>query len=172
MYAIVDIAGQQVKVSKAQKVIVHRLDAEKGSEMRFNKVLLFEKEGKTLVGTPILEGISVRATVIEHLRGEKITVFKKKRRKGYQVSNGHRQYLSKIIIEDIEMGEAGAEKEKKHSARKTSARKTAAKDESAPLTGKAAEEEQNAASTPADESRKEEEPQNPDEETGTVKAEE
>jgi len=102
MYAIVDIAGQQVKVEKEKKVFVHRLDGEIGSVMEFNKVLLIDSEGKVAVGSPTIEGAKVTAKVLSHLKGDKVIVFKKKRRKTYQKSNGHRQYLSQILIENIE----------------------------------------------------------------------
>jgi len=101
MYAIVNIAGQQFKVSKEQKVFVHRLDAEEGSNVEFNQVLLTENEGNVKVGTPVVEGASIKAKIISHLRGDKVLVFKKKRRKGYQKLNGHRQYLTQIQIEEI-----------------------------------------------------------------------
>jgi large subunit ribosomal protein L21 len=101
MIAIVDIAGQQFKVEKGQKLFVHRLEGEAGSKVEFNKVLLLDNEGTLAVGTPTVAGASVSAKIVEHLKGDKVLVFKKKRRKGYQKLNGHRQYLSKIEIEDI-----------------------------------------------------------------------
>lgn len=101
MYAIVDIAGQQFKVEKGQEVFVHRLEGEIGTGIEFNKVLLLDDKGKINVGTPVVEGAKVNAKIVSHLKADKIIVFKKKRRKGYQKSNGHRQYLSKIIIEKI-----------------------------------------------------------------------
>jgi large subunit ribosomal protein L21 len=101
MYAIVDIAGQQFKVTKGQQIFVHRLENEEGSQVSFDKVLLIENDGQTTVGAPVIDGASVSVKVIEHLKGDKVIVFKKKRRKGYQKSNGHRQYLSKVMIEDI-----------------------------------------------------------------------
>jgi large subunit ribosomal protein L21 len=101
MYAIVDIAGQQFKVKKDQKIFVHRLESEEGAKVEFNEVLLADNEGKVKVGTPNLEGAKVTATVISHMRGDKVLVFKKKRRKGYQKLNGHRQYLTQIQIENI-----------------------------------------------------------------------
>ncbi len=101
MYAIVDIAGQQFKVSEGQQIFVHRLDAEEGSSVSFDKVLMIDNDGKINVGAPVLEGANVDAKVVEHMKGDKVIVFKKKRRKGYQKSNGHRQYLSKILIESI-----------------------------------------------------------------------
>jgi large subunit ribosomal protein L21 len=101
MYAIVDIAGQQFRVEKDQKIFVHRLAEEEGKKVTFEKVMLIDHDGKVSVGAPLLEGAKVTATVIEHLKGDKLIVFKKKRRKGYQVSNGHRQYLTQIQIEKI-----------------------------------------------------------------------
>ncbi|MCF8296476.1 MAG: 50S ribosomal protein L21 [Saprospiraceae bacterium] len=101
MYAIVEIAGKQMKVEKGQKVFVHRLDSEEGNKVDFDNVLLIEDEGKVKVGTPAIDGAKVTAKVIEHCKGDKVIVFKKKRRKGYTVRNGHRQYLTKIEIENI-----------------------------------------------------------------------
>jgi large subunit ribosomal protein L21 len=102
MYAIVDIAGQQFKVEKDNKIFVHRLQVEEGSNVEFANVLLAENEGKTVVGAPLLDGGKVTATVLSHLKGDKVIVFKKKRRKGYQKQNGHRQYLTQIQITGIE----------------------------------------------------------------------
>ena len=101
MYAIVEIAGQQFKVSKGQELFVHRLEAEEGSKVSFDRVLLIDNEGNTVVGTPTVATAKVEATVVAHCKGEKVLVFKKKRRKGYQTLNGHRQYLSKITIDNI-----------------------------------------------------------------------
>jgi len=102
MYAIVDIAGQQFKVEKDQKIFVHRLEGEEGSKVDFQKVLLLDEDGKVKVGKPFVEKACVKATILSHLKGDKVTVFKKKRRKGYQKENGHRQYFSQIQIENIE----------------------------------------------------------------------
>lgn len=101
MYAIVDIAGKQFKVQKDQKLYVHRLDAEEGKAVEFDQVLLVDNEGKVKVGTPQVKGASVKAKVLQHLKGDKVVVFKKKRRKGYKVRNGHRQFLTQIQIENI-----------------------------------------------------------------------
>ena len=101
MYAIVDIAGQQFKVEKGQEVFVHRLEGEIGTGIEFDKVLLLDNKGKVNIGTPVVEGAKVNAKIVSHLKADKVIVFKKKRRKGYQKSNGHRQYLSKIKIESI-----------------------------------------------------------------------
>ncbi len=101
MYAIVDIAGQQFKVEKDKKLYVHRLEGEEGSELDLDKVLLIDNEGKVKVGTPNIKNAVVKAKILSHLKGDKVLVFKKKRRKGYQKLNGHRQYLTRIQIEDI-----------------------------------------------------------------------
>jgi large subunit ribosomal protein L21 len=104
MYAIVDIAGQQFKVVKDQKVYVHRLDAEEGTDMEFAKVLLIDNEGNIQVGNPVVEGAKIAAKILTHVRGDKVLVFKKKRRKGYQKLNGHRQNFTQIQIQDIILG--------------------------------------------------------------------
>lgn len=101
MYAIVDIAGQQFKVQKDQRVYVHRLEGEEGSSIEFGNVLLIDNEGKINVGAPAISGASVKATILKHLKGDKVTVFKKKRRKGYKVKRGHRQFLTQVQIEAI-----------------------------------------------------------------------
>ena len=101
MYAIVEIAGQQFKVSKDLKVYVHRLTNEEGSKVSFDKVLLLDDNGNVTLGAPAIEGASVEAKVLQHLKGDKVIVFKKKRRKGYKKRNGHRQYLTQIVIEGI-----------------------------------------------------------------------
>jgi len=100
MYAIVEIAGQQFKVAKDQKVFVHRLQEDEGKTITFNNVLLLD-DGKITIGAPAIKGASVKAKVLNHLKGDKVIVFKKKRRKGYQVKNGHRQFLTEIQIESI-----------------------------------------------------------------------
>ena len=101
MYAIVEIAGQQFKVSKDQKVYVHRLNVEEGSKVTFDKVLLTDNNGTVTIGAPVISGASVEATVLRHLKGDKVIVFKKKRRKGYKKKNGHRQSFTQILIEKI-----------------------------------------------------------------------
>ncbi|MCB0501012.1 MAG: 50S ribosomal protein L21 [Cyclobacteriaceae bacterium] len=101
MYAIVDIAGQQFKVTKAQKLKVHRLEAEEGKHVELDNVLLVS-DGKTVnVGTPKVDGFRIAAKVISHSQGDKVLVFKKKRRKGYQKLNGHRQQITELWIEAI-----------------------------------------------------------------------
>jgi large subunit ribosomal protein L21 len=103
MYAIVDIAGQQFKVQKQQKLFVHRLEAEEGSQVEFGEVLLVDNDGSITVGQPHVEGASITAKVLTHEKGDKVLVFKKKRRKGYQNMNGHRQQFTEIEIEDISL---------------------------------------------------------------------
>ena len=100
MYAIVEIAGQQFKVAKDQKVFVHRLQDKEGSKVSFDNVLLMD-DGKITIGAPAIKGAVVTATVLSHLKGDKVIVFKKKRRKGYIKKNGHRQFLTEIQIESI-----------------------------------------------------------------------
>ena len=101
MYAIVEIAGQQFKVEKERKVYVNRLPQEEGADVAFEKVLLVDNEGVISIGAPVVEGAKVTATVLRHLKGDKVIVFKKKRRKGYKKKNGHRQYLTQIQITEI-----------------------------------------------------------------------
>ncbi len=101
MYAIVEIAGQQFKVEKEQEIFVHRLQEEAGSVVEFDGVMLLDNEGKVSVGTPTVNGALVKAKIVEHMKADKVIVFHKKRRKGYQKQNGHRQFMSKILIEDI-----------------------------------------------------------------------
>ena len=143
MYAIVEIAGQQFKVEKDQQIFVHRLEAEEGSKVDFENVLLIDNGGKINVGAPAVKGGKVTAKVLEHLKGDKVIVFKKKRRKGYKVKNGHRQYLTKLEI--LKIDEKSAAKKapakksepkkesktvaKKPAAKKTTTKKTAAKAE-------------------------------------------
>lgn len=101
MYAIVEIAGQQFKVQKDQKIFVHRLAAETGSKVEFDKVLLVDNGGKINIGAPAIAGASVTAEVVNHVKGDKVIVFRKKRRKGYKKKNGHRQSFTAITIKDI-----------------------------------------------------------------------
>jgi large subunit ribosomal protein L21 len=101
MYAIVEIAGHQFKVEKDQKVFVNRLATEEGKNVSFDNVLLLADGDKVTVGAPAITGAQVGAKVLKHLKGDKVIVFKKKRRKGYRVKNGHRQSLTEILIESI-----------------------------------------------------------------------
>src|SRR5512145_1518204 len=108
MYAIVSIAGQQFKVEKGKKVFVHRLKGEVGDDVTFDKVLLISDNGKVNVGVPFINDAVISAQILSHVRGDKVLVFKKKRRKTYQKLNGHRQDFTEILIEDI--SESGAPK--------------------------------------------------------------
>ncbi len=101
MYAIVEIGGQQFKIQKDQKLFVNLLDNEAGNELEFDQVLLLADGENIQVGTPVVEGAKVKAKVLEHVKADKVLVFKKKRRKGYQKLNGHRQPLTQIQIEEI-----------------------------------------------------------------------
>jgi large subunit ribosomal protein L21 len=101
MYAIVEIAGQQFKVERGNRVNVHRLEANEGDKLEFDRVLLLENGGKIAVGNPLVDGARVAATVMEHFRGDKVAVFKKKRRKGFQKWNNHRQSFTKLMIEGV-----------------------------------------------------------------------
>ncbi|WP_373515122.1 50S ribosomal protein L21 [Persicitalea sp.] len=101
MYAIVEIAGQQFKIEKGRTIFTNRLEGDVDAALVFDKVLLTDDGGTIQIGAPGVKGVSVNATIVEHLKGEKVIVFKKKRRKGYKKKNGHRQYLTKILIDDI-----------------------------------------------------------------------
>ena len=101
MYAIIEIAGQQFKVEKEDEIFVHRLEGEPGTKIEFNEVLLVDHDGKISIGTPHVEGTRITGKILEHARGDKVIVFKKKRRKGFQKESGHRQDFSKILIEKI-----------------------------------------------------------------------
>jgi large subunit ribosomal protein L21 len=101
MYAIVDIAGQQFKVEKDQEVFVHRLEGEEGASVSFSNVLLIDNEGQIEVGAPNINGALVSGKIIAHVRADKVLIFKKKRRKGYQKLSGHRQDLTQILVEEI-----------------------------------------------------------------------
>lgn len=114
MYAIVEIAGQQFKVAKDQKVYVHRLHEEEGTSVSFDKILLIGDNGTITVGAPAIEGAEVTAKILGHLQGDKVIVFKKKRRKGFRKKNGHRQALTEIQIEGISASGA----KKKEAAKK------------------------------------------------------
>ncbi len=109
MYAIVEIAGQQFKVAKDQRVYVHRLAQEEGSNVSFDQVYLLDDGKNVTLGAPAITGASVEAKVVKHLKGDKVIVFKKKRRKGYRVKNGHRQALTEILIEGVS-AKGGAKK--------------------------------------------------------------
>ena len=127
MYAIVEIAGQQFKVEKDQQLFVHRLEGKEGAKVSFDNVLLIDNKGKVNVGAPVIAGANVSATIVEHLKDDKVIVFKKKRRKGYKVKNGHRQYLTKIQIEGISEKGAAKSAAKKAETPKAEAKAPAAK---------------------------------------------
>jgi large subunit ribosomal protein L21 len=136
MYAIVEIAGHQYKVEKDQQVFVNRLDAEEGKTVKFDRVLLVDKGGDVTVGAPAVDGMAVHAVVERHLKGDKVLIFKKKRRKGYQKLNGFRASLTEIKITDIKKGaakkavpkkDAEAAPAKEPAAKKPAAKKPAAK---------------------------------------------
>jgi large subunit ribosomal protein L21 len=116
MYAIVEIAGHQFKVEKDQKVFVNRLATEEGKSVSFDNVLLIADGNNVTLGAPAIDGAQVSAKVSKHLKGDKVIVFKKKRRKGYRVKNGHRQALTEIVIENIIA--SGAKPAKKSSSKK------------------------------------------------------
>ena len=101
MYVIVDIQGQQFKVQKDQKLFVHRIDANEGDSVEFDKVLLIENDRDITIGSPTVEGAKVVVEILSHVKGDKVLVFKKKRRKGYRKLNGHRQQFSRVIVKDI-----------------------------------------------------------------------
>ena len=101
MYAIVEIAGQQFKVEKDNKIFVHRLEGEEGAVVEFDKVLLIDNDGKVKVGKPTVKAANISAKILAHQKGDKVLVFKKKRRKGYEKLNGHRQQFTQIQIEEI-----------------------------------------------------------------------
>ncbi|MGS2725824.1 50S ribosomal protein L21 [Psychroserpens sp. BH13MA-6] len=123
MYAIVEIAGHQFKVEKDQKVFVNRLATEEGKKVSFDNVLLIGDGDNVTLGAPAIDGAQVSAKVLKHLKGDKVIVFKKKRRKGYRVKNGHRQALSEIVIESIVS--SGAKKSEPKKATKKAEPKTA-----------------------------------------------
>jgi len=101
MYAVVEIAGQQFKVEKGNQILAPKLEGEIGQELQFDKVLLTSEADNVNVGSPLIKGAHVKATIIDYERGKKIIVFKKKRRKGYKVKNGHRQHYSRLRIDDV-----------------------------------------------------------------------
>ena len=147
MYAIVEIAGQQFKIEKGKKIFVHRLDAENGKKVEFDKVLLIDDDGKINIGEPVIKDAVVEGMVLDHVRGDKVIVFKKKRRKGYRVTKGHRQNFTQVEIlsinEKSEAKKAPAKKEtapvkaepvveKKSAEQKPEAKKSVTKKETAP----------------------------------------
>ena len=126
MNAIVKILGKQFKVAKDTKLFVNRLDAKEGSKVSFDDVLLIDNGSKVIVGNPVVKDASVEAKVLKHLKDDKVIVFKKKRRKGYRVKNGHRQALTEIIIEKVTEKTAKAKPAKKSEESKATKAKKAA----------------------------------------------
>ena len=131
MIAVLNIDGRQLKVEKDQEVYINRISGKKGDKLTLKTVSLLETEKSVSVGTPLVEGVEVNISILEHIKDDKIIVFKKKRRKGYRIKNGHRQMLTKIKIDSISIGKKSKnveEKEvKKTTAKKTTAKKTTAK---------------------------------------------
>jgi len=144
MYAIVEIAGQQFKVEAGKKIFVHRLEVEEGKQIEFNQVLLIEDEGKIIIGEPTIKDAFVEGKILDHMRGDKVIIFKKKRKKGYRIKNGHRQNFTQVEIvningigspekaiskkEEVKVTAVNAEEEPAK-VKKTAARKTAEKKE-------------------------------------------
>jgi len=129
MYAIVEIAGKQFKVEKDQKLYVHRLKEDEGKKVTFDKVLMVDNKDKVSFGSPIISGAQVGAKVLKHLKSDKIIVFKKKRRKGYRVKNGHRQLLTQIQINDISLSEAKKQKKSVKAVEKAKDKKSNKKED-------------------------------------------
>lgn len=145
MYAIVEIAGQQFKVEEGKKIFVHKIEAGDGKKVEFDQVLLIEDEGKVTIGEPVIKDAVVEGKVLEQLRGDKVIVFKKKRKKGYRIRNGHRQYFTQVEIVSIKekaqrkaaakeetegtepVAEKVVKKEKVAAEKKPAAKKTGAK---------------------------------------------
>ena len=127
MNAIVEISGKQFKVEKDSKLFVHRLEGKEGSKVTFDNVLLLDNGSKVTVGTPTVKGASIQAKILQHVKDNKVIVFKKKRRKGYQVKNGHRQALTEILIEKVNEKSAVKKADVKAEAKKPVAKKAATK---------------------------------------------
>ena len=147
MYAIVEIAGQQFKVEEGKKIFVHRLEVEEGNQIEFDKVLLIDDDGKITIGEPTIKDTVVEWKILYHMRGDKVIVFKKKRKKGYRIKNGHRQNFTQVEIvsingkatpkkEEVKVAEVKVTKEpareKKSADKKPVAKKPAGKKEEAP----------------------------------------
>ena len=127
MNAIVEISGKQFKVEKDSKLFVHRLEGKEGSKVTFDNVLLLDNGSKVTVGTPTVKGASIQAKILQHVKDNKVIVFKKKRRKGYKVKNGHRQALTEILIEKVNEKSAAKKADVKAEAKKPVAKKAATK---------------------------------------------
>ncbi len=147
MYAIVEISGKQFKVEKKQKLFVNRLDVAEGKKISFDNVLMVNDGSKSSVGTPNVSGVQVDAKVLKHLKSDKVIVFKKKRRKGYKVRNGHRQAITEIEISDILTGVSKKTTAKKAEApKKAEAKKTVASKKGEPKKASAKNESQDLSS--------------------------
>ena len=147
MYAIVEISGKQFKVEKKQKLFVNRLDVAEGKKISFDNVLMVNDGSKSSVGTPNVSGVQVDAKVLKHLKSDKVIVFKKKRRKGYKVRNGHRQAITEIEISDILTGVLKKATAKKADApKKAEAKKTVATKKAEPKKASAKKESQDLSS--------------------------
>jgi large subunit ribosomal protein L21 len=127
MNAIVEISGKQFKVEKDSKLFVHRLEGKEGSKVTFDNVLFLDNGSKVTIGTPNVKGASIQAKILQHVKDNKVIVFKKKRRKGYQVKNGHRQALTEILIEKVNEKSAVKKADVKAEAKKPVAKKAATK---------------------------------------------
>ena len=127
MYAVVEIQGSQFKVTKDQKLFVNRIDAKEGSKVSFDKVLLVDDGKKVQIGKPNLSGTAVEAKIISHLKDDKVIVFKKKRRKGYKVKNGHRQSITEIVIQGISDKKPSSKKDNSSKKTTTAKKRTTAK---------------------------------------------
>jgi large subunit ribosomal protein L21 len=148
MYAIVEIAGQQFKVEEGKKIFVHRLETEIDAILEFDKVLLLEDNDKILVGEPVIENFIVEGKVLDHVRGDKVIVFKKKNKKGYRVKNGHRQNFSQIEI--IGIGEKGTIVRKETPKKEKVKKILATEPEVAPMADKKPKEKKPAVKKPAE----------------------
>ena len=131
MYAVVEIQGSQFKVSKNQKVYVNRLEGKEGAKVSFNNVLLVDDNGKVQVGMPNVSGAVVEAKIVSHQKDDKVIVFKKKRRKGYKVKNGHRQLLTELVIEKISKKKSAPAKSNEEKPKTAAKPKSAAKPKAA-----------------------------------------
>jgi len=147
MYAIVEIAGQQFKVEEGRKIFVHRLEAEEGSDIQFDQVLLVEDNGKITVGEPVVNEYVVDGHILEHMRADKVIVFKKKRKKGYRIKNGHRQNLSHVEI--VSIGPKGAPKKAVKKAEPKVKETAVIEEKKAPVKKAAAKKEEAPAKKPA-----------------------
>ena len=127
MYAVVEIQGSQFKVSKNQKLYVNRINGKEGTKLTFDNVLLLDNGSKVTVGTPNVKGASIQAKILQHVKDNKVIVFKKKRRKGYKVKNGHRQALTEILIEKVNEKSAAKKADVKAETKKPAVKKPAAK---------------------------------------------